>query len=95
MDVIKINRNRFNPEFIGIGRTVISKETDARSTALTDLDVSKLKHVLMVKDGEINVTGEERLKGSQELELHPAGCRCLHHAMGEPAPHSRVVEREG
>jgi hypothetical protein len=61
--VVAINRNRFNPKkFIGDDWSIQSDETDARSIALTELDLTKVQHVTMLKDGETYVKGEEKLK---------------------------------
>jgi hypothetical protein len=61
--VITINRGRFNPtEFIGRGWSIITEETDTRSTILTELDLTKVQQVTMLKDGETYVKGEEKLK---------------------------------
>ncbi len=61
--VVAINRNRFNPKkFIGDGWSILNDETDARSIALTELDLTKVQHVTMLKDGETYVKGEEKLK---------------------------------
>ena len=61
--VVAINRNRFNPKkFIGDGWSILNDETDARSIALTELDLTKVQHVTMLKDGETYIKGEEKLK---------------------------------
>ena len=61
--VIKIVRNRFNPaEFIGVGWSIVVDETDARSTEITELDLTKVQHVTMLRDRETYVKGEEKLK---------------------------------
>ena len=61
--VVAINRNRFNPKkFIGDGWSILNDETDARSIALTELDLTKVQHVTMLKDGEAYIKGEEKLK---------------------------------
>lgn len=61
--VVAINRNRFNPKkFIGDGWSILNDETDARSIALTELDLTKVQHLTMLKDGETYVKGEEKLK---------------------------------
>lgn len=61
--VITIARNRFNPnKFIGDGWSILNDETDARSIALTELDLTKVQQVTMLKDGETYVKGEEKLK---------------------------------
>ena len=61
--VITINRGRFNPaEFIGEGWSILEDETDTRSTALTELDLTKVQQVTMLKSGENVVNGEEKLK---------------------------------
>ena len=60
---IPINRNRFNPSrFVGDGWSIQSDETDKRSIALTELDLTKVQHVTMLLDGETYVNGEEKLK---------------------------------
>ncbi|MEQ1500104.1 MAG: hypothetical protein ABL917_01880 [Parcubacteria group bacterium] len=61
--VVTINRNRFNPKkFIGDGWSILNDETDARSIALTELDLTKVQHVTELRDGETYVKGEEKLK---------------------------------
>lgn len=61
--VITINRGRFNPaEFIGEGWSIVAEETDQRSVALTELDLTRVQHVTMLRDGETYVKGEEKLK---------------------------------
>ena len=61
--VVAINRNRFNPKkFIGDGWSIQSDETDARSIALTELDLTKVELRTMLKDGETYIKGEEKLK---------------------------------
>lgn len=61
--VVAVSRNRFNPSrFIGDGWSIQNDETDARSTLLTELDLTKVQHVTMLKDGESNIKGEEKLK---------------------------------
>lgn len=61
--VVAINRNRFNPKkFIGDGWSILNDETDARSIALTELDLTKVQFATMLKDGETYVNGEEKLK---------------------------------
>lgn len=61
--IIHIHRNGFNPiEFIGSGSSIIMKETDWRSVALTELDLNKVKYVTMLKKGETSINGEEKLK---------------------------------
>lgn len=60
---IAINRNRFNPKkFIGDGWSILNDETDARSIALTELDLTKVQQVTMLLDGESYIKGEEKLK---------------------------------
>lgn len=62
-NIISIPRNRFNPtEFIGKGWSIIAEETDTRSIDLTELDLTKVQMVTMLKDGETVVNGEEKLK---------------------------------
>ena len=61
--VITVNRGRFNPaEFIGKGWSILEDETDTRSTALNELDLTKVQQVTMLKSGENVVNGEEKLK---------------------------------
>ena len=71
--VITINRGRFNPtEFIGEGWIIVTDETDTRSIALPELDLTKVQHVTMLKNGETYVKGEkklERLKSSDYIRL--------------------------
>jgi hypothetical protein len=53
----------FNPEkFIGKGWSIVEDETDSRSKALTELDLTKVQFVTTLKDGETYVKGEEKLK---------------------------------
>ncbi|OGZ14432.1 MAG: hypothetical protein A3J08_04130 [Candidatus Lloydbacteria bacterium RIFCSPLOWO2_02_FULL_51_11] len=61
---VTINRGRFNPVgFLGEGwRILYYDETDARSIALTELDLIKVQLVTIFSDGELSITGEERLK---------------------------------
>lgn len=60
---VAINRNRFNPRKFFVGDwSTLNDETDARSIALTELDLTKVQHVTMLKDGETYVKGEEKLK---------------------------------
>jgi hypothetical protein len=67
--VVAINRNRFNPKkFIGDGWSIQSDETDARSIALTELDLTKVQHVTMLKDGGTYIKGEEKLKRLKALD---------------------------
>lgn len=62
-NVITINHGRFNPKkFIEDGWFILNDETDARSTALTGLDLIKVQLVTMLKDGETYIKGEEKLK---------------------------------
>lgn len=64
-----IKRGDFNPaEFIGTGWSIIMKETDARSTALIELDLNKIQQVTMLKEGELSIKGEEKLKRLKESE---------------------------
>lgn len=61
--IISIVRGRFNPvEFVGEGWNIIADETDTRSIALTELDLTKVELRTMLKDGETSVKGEEKLK---------------------------------
>lgn len=70
--VVAINR-RFNPKkFIGDSWSILNDERDARSIALTELDLTKVQHVTMLKDGETYINGEEklgRLKASDYIRL--------------------------
>jgi hypothetical protein len=71
--MIVINRNRFSPlSFIGDGWSILNDETDTRSMALTELDLNKVQLVMMLKDGEVCIGGEEnlkRLKASDYIRL--------------------------
>lgn len=71
--VITINRNRFHPaKFIGKDWSIFNKETDTRSTALTEIDITKVQFVTMLHDGETHIKGEEkvkRLKSSGHIRL--------------------------
>ena len=61
--VIIVKHKVFNPtEFIEEGWTIIAEETDTRSTALTELDLTKVQFVTMLKDGESFINGEEKRK---------------------------------
>lgn len=61
--IVKINRGRFNPaKFIGQGWSIVADQTDVHSTNLAELDLTKVQHVTMLKDGESRIAGEERLK---------------------------------
>ncbi|MBI5004584.1 MAG: hypothetical protein HZC04_00130 [Candidatus Lloydbacteria bacterium] len=42
--------------------TVVNNETDSRSIALKKLDITKVRFVTMLKDGESCIKGEEKLK---------------------------------
>ncbi|MDQ5969271.1 MAG: hypothetical protein QG579_428 [Patescibacteria group bacterium] len=70
--MITITRG-FNPtEFVGDGWSIIYEETDHRSIALTELDLSKVELVTMLKGNETYITGEEnlsRLKASGKIRL--------------------------
>ena len=72
-NIIKINRACFNPvKFIGSGWSIIAEETDTRSVALTQLDISKIQFVTMLSDDDFSVNGEEnlkRLKSSDYIRL--------------------------
>ncbi len=71
--VLAINRNRFNPKkFIGDRWSILNDETDARSTLLTELDLTKVELRTMLSDGETYVKGEEKLK-----RLKSSGLVCL------------------
>lgn len=78
-NILHINRSTpFAPaSFIGDGWTIWKgpadgnglegeEEYDTRSTALTELDLTKVKLVTMLKSGETSITGEERLKRLKE-----------------------------
>lgn len=61
--IIHIPRNRFNPtKLLGQGWSIIADETDTRSIALTELDLTKVQFVTMLKDGASCINGEEKLK---------------------------------
>jgi hypothetical protein len=61
--VVAINRNSFNPaKFIGKDWSVVSGEPVSLSTTLTELDLTKVQFVTMLKDGESYINGEEKLK---------------------------------
>ncbi len=61
--IITINRGSFSPtELVGWDWSAIEAETDTRSTALSELDLTKVHHVRMLEDGETHITGEENLK---------------------------------
>ncbi len=70
---ISISRGRFNPaKFIGKGWSIVAEETDTRSAALSELDLTKVELRTMLKDGETYVSGEEnlnRLKASGLVRL--------------------------
>lgn len=62
-NIVPIYHNRFNPKkFLGDGWSIQNDETDARSIALTELDLTKVELVTMLKDGETCIQGEEKLK---------------------------------
>jgi hypothetical protein len=70
--IISIDRSRpFNPvEFIGEGWSIV--EEDERSLALTKVDISNIRLETMLKDGETQVKGEDkllRLKASGHIRL--------------------------
>ncbi len=61
--VVVINRKCFNPKkFIGGGWSIMNNETDVRSTLLTELDLTKVQQVAMLKNDETHIKGEEKLK---------------------------------
>jgi hypothetical protein len=65
--VITIKRGRFNPtEFIGHGWSIITRDT--RSTTLTELDLTKVQQMTMLKGDELYVNGEEKLKRLEKLD---------------------------
>ncbi len=68
--IIPINHGRFNPNslLIGQGWNIWVDETDTRSIALTELDLTKVQHVTMLKDGETYVNGEEKLRRLKESD---------------------------
>lgn len=68
-DIIQINRGSFNPaEFIGQGWEIIPEETDERSIALTEFDLSKISQVTMLGTKETSVKGETKLKRLKESD---------------------------
>jgi len=61
--VITIDRSvPFDSAFVGEGWKVLDDETDTRSIALTELDLSKVRFETMLQDGETSIKGEEKLK---------------------------------
>lgn len=65
--IIQITRGRFDPaEFIEPGWGIVADETDARSTVLTELDLTQVKHVTMLSEGEVAIRGEEKLARLKE-----------------------------
>jgi hypothetical protein len=60
--IIAINHGRFPKEFVGVGWSIIAAETDTYSTALTELDPTKVQFVTMLNDSETSIRGEEKLK---------------------------------
>ncbi len=66
-------RGIFNPENIfGFGWNIIPEETDARSIALTEIDITKIKLVTMVQDESLPMNGEEHrelLKATSSIRL--------------------------
>ena len=62
-NILPIDRSTpFNPEnFIGKGWKI--EEEDDRSLNITELDLSKIELVLVLREGQISVSGEEKLKG--------------------------------
>jgi len=55
-----------NPEdFFGKGWKVLAEETDERGEALTELDLSKVLFKTMLREGEVHVNGEEKLRRSK------------------------------
>ncbi len=72
--VISIDRTKpFNPaEFIAAGWNIEESEQDQRSQALTEIDLTKVTFVDCLKDGELEIKGEEklsRLKQSGQIRL--------------------------
>ncbi len=62
-NVIAIKRGRFNPaEFIGKNSSINANEMDTRSTTLTELDITKVKLVTMLRCGETYINSADRLK---------------------------------
>lgn len=51
-----------NPTFVGRDWKEIAEETDMGAEALTELDLSKVRFVTTIMEGETTVNGEERLK---------------------------------
>ncbi|MBI4992129.1 MAG: hypothetical protein HZB99_02825 [Candidatus Harrisonbacteria bacterium] len=62
--ILKIDRAKpFDPvAFIGKGWSVVGEDTDARSEALTEVDLSKVRFETMLNPNETSITGEEKLK---------------------------------
>lgn len=70
--VLNIVRNLFTPsKFVKIAYTseVRIDETDPRSVLLTQVDLTKVKLVSMLKEGETSLKGEERLSRLKESNL--------------------------
>jgi len=63
MGQITIDRTKpFEPIFVCKWFTIEKDETDVRSMALSEIDLTKVRFVAMLKEGETSITGEERLK---------------------------------
>ena len=72
--IARARKKRFNPvKFIGEGWSII--EQDENSLKITELDLSKVQLVTILKDGETSVGGEEkqkRLKNAKHIRLDAA-----------------------
>ena len=61
--IITILRGRFHPvEFIGRGWRVSANDTDRSSIDLSEIDLAKVQLVTMLKDEEVSISGEEKLR---------------------------------
>lgn len=79
---ISIPRNRFNPaEFLGPGWSIIADETDTRSATLTELDITNVQLVTMLRDGEFGIKGEEKLRRLKEANHVRLGADVLFHLL--------------
>ena len=60
---MKVFTAPFDPAtFIGEGWSLIPEEQDKRSTALKEVDMSKVEFVTCLEPGETSITGEEKLE---------------------------------
>ncbi|MEK7496822.1 MAG: hypothetical protein AAB657_02860 [Patescibacteria group bacterium] len=68
VNILHIDRSQtFDPsKFIGVGWEIIEAEQDTRSLTLTEVDLTKVEFKTCLKEGEINIIDEERLKRHKE-----------------------------